>query len=283
MYEQVEVFTNPRGRRSHKHDDMVDVHLTKAEIRRALTTKTRKKKSTAVATTKKKKKKRRKRRGGGNPKNILPQLIIGAGITAALEVYVFRNPQWKKQIPQQVRRFSGLIMAVMGFALTMLRGRGMAYVRPVGGGMVAAGVFLQLKEMLVQMRKDAVISEVDKMVAEQLGLDPGEVDTGTEGLGRLPRSPRVTSREAAIRLGMQSRVPFHPHGMGGELGELVDLQGLGSFVTLPGGVQDPAMDARLLTPSLGQFDYGLGEFTNNSSDAWLDGQFAWRDEPHESW
>ena len=75
---------------------------------------------------------------------------------------------------------------------------------------------------------------------------------------------------------MQSRAPFHPHGMGGELGELVHLEGLGSFVEIPGGVQDPAMDARLLAP-------GLGEFVSEDPDAWLEGQFAWRDEAHESW
>ncbi len=274
MYEQVEVHTNPRGRSRRSHDDQVDVHLTKAEIRRALTRKPRKKKKAGAVATKKKRKKRRRRRGGANPKNVIPQLIIGAAIAAVAEIYVFRNPQWQQQIPQQVRRFSGAIIALAGVLIGMLKGRNMAMVRPVGHGILAAGVFLQLKDVLVQMRKDALISEGAKIMEK--AIEDVTDDTGTDGLGRLPRSPRVSARAAAIRLGMQSRMPFHPHGMGGELGELVHLQGLGSFVDVPGGIHDPAMDSRLLTP-------GLGEFVDNNPDAWLAGQFAWRDEAHESW
>lgn len=278
MYEQVEVHTNPRSRhRRRGHDDQVDVHLTKAEIRRALTTKPRRKKSAAAAAPKKKKRKKRRKGGyGRNPKTVIPQLIIGAAITAAIEIYVFRNPQWEKQIPPQVRKFSGLIMAVLGFAVTMLKGRGMAMVRPVGQGIVASGVFMQLKEVLVQMRKDAVISEGAKILAEAVEAVTDEEETGTDGLGRfvhrLPRPSNVSARDAAIMLGMQSRVPYHPHGMG----ELVQLDGLGSFVDVAGGIQDRSMDARLLSP-------GLGEMVVSDTDQWLDGQFAYRDEFHESW
>ncbi len=282
-YEQVEVLTNPRPiHRRRGHDDIVDVHLSKAEIRRALT-RPKRKKSKAVAAAPAKKRKKGKRRRKANPKNILVPMVIGAAATAALEIYVFRNPQWRTQIPTQVRKFSGLIFALAGWAFTMIPYKGMMrQVAPAGYGMMAAGVYLQLSDVLVQMRKDNVISELDKIIAEAKAEVNGEADTGTEGLGvlTLPDGRKVSARQAAIMLGMQSRVPFHPHGMGGEYGggSVGELVMLGEFVDVPGGIQDPAMDSRLLAP-------GLGEMTDSShSDEWLEGQFAWREPDYgDSW
>lgn len=283
-YEQVEVMTNPRTRhRRTGHDDIVDVHLSKAEIRRALTRPKRKKRAVAVAEPKKKKRKKGRRgRRASNPKNILVQLVIGAAVTAALEIYVFRNPQWQKQIPAQVRRFSGLIFALAGWAVTMMPGRGMmGQMRPVGYGMLAAGVYIQLSDVLIQMRKDNLIAELDKIMAKAKEVVEGE-ETGTEGLGvlTLPNGRRVSAKEAALMLGMQSRVPFHPHGMGGEYagGGVGEMVMLGEFVDVPGGIHDPAMDERLRAP-------GLGEMTDSShADEWLEGQFAWREADYgDSW
>ncbi len=265
--ELVEVLSNPRGTKC-------EVSLTPAQVKRGLATpKKKRKKATEVATTKKKKKKAYRRK----PKNDELQLIIGAAIAGAIEVMVFRNLTWSERIPPQIRQFSGAIMAIVGFMMAKMKyGKGMGDLNGVGKGMMAAGAYLQISDALVKARKDQVISEAQKIMAEALA--------SVKGLGamtydhRIPRAPHMSTRQAAIALGMDSRVPFHPHGMG-DLGVFVDGPGLGELVDLPHSlVTDPSLDPRL-DPA------GLGELTDSGNASnWMEGQFAFHDDDYgDNW
>lgn len=271
MQERVEVFSNPR------------VDLTAAQMRKAFAPAKKRRKSSAASNPKKKKKK--KKRGKKRQAKVpIIQLLIGSAVAAAVEIYVFRNPDYKDKINPQVRRYSGAIMAVVGLlGATMLKGKLGRQVRPSALGMAAAGAFLQLSDQLVQMRKDAVIDEVKKWSED---IDITEKETGTDGLGRLyghryPAAPNMTAAQAAAALGMQSRIPYHPYGLGTfDYSAAPGQRGLGVFV---GG---PAPMDRSNDPILDPGGLGLGDLVDSGeAGAWLEGQFAFSDSDYrtEGW
>lgn len=275
MQERVEVHTNPR------------VDLTAAQMRRAFS-KPRKKSSGSKSTAKKKGKKG-KRRKKNNPKVKMQDLfvlILGAAVTAALEVYVFRNKEYADKIPKALRQYSGAVMALTGVIVAMMvKGKFGKQIRPAAFGVIGAGAFLQIKDQLVQMRKDAVLEEVSKWSED---VDLTADDTGTDGLGiyghRYPAAPNMTPAQAAAALGMQSRIPYHPYTPGHAGLGVFDYSrnpGLGVFVDVPTPM-DPSNDPRLDPGGLN----GLGDLgvlvDSGESGAWLEGQFAYSDSDYRT-
>lgn len=261
MQERVEVFSNPR------------VDLTASQMRKAFAPAKKRRKSSGASNPKKKKKKKRgKKRAAKVP---ILQLLIGAAVTAALEVYVFRNKDYEDSIPAQVRQYSGAIMAVAGvLAATMLKGKMGRQIRPGALGMAAAGAFLQLSDQLVQMREDAVLDATRKWSTKVDLTKTGTDDV--DGLGRLyghryPAAPNMTAAQAAAALGMQSRIPYHPYGLGTfDYSSAPGQRGLGVFVGGPTPI-DPSLDP-ILDPG------GLGDLVDSGeAGAWLEGQFAFSD------
>lgn len=272
MLEQVEVHSNPRGKTS------CEVKLSARQVKAGLAYKPKRKKATAVAVveTKKKGKKRRK----SKPRNDEGWMVAGAALAGAIEVYVFRNLEWAERIPWQLRRYSGVAMAALGWGLGQMKGV-KADMRAFYKGFMAGGAYLAVSDELVRTRKEQTLAEAKKFVEEALAK--------VEGLGYMPSGPRMTTGQAMARLGAQTRVPFHPHDMGnasvwGGMGEFdySDNPGMGEFVNLPAGaVTDPSLDFRLNPAGLD----GLGEFVDSDdANMWAEGQIAFaNDDRNDIW
>lgn len=260
MRETVEVHSNPR-------ETKCEVKLSQRQVKAGLAYKPKKKKKTELALVKEVPKKPRKK--SYTKKNDEGMMAAGAILAAAVEVFIIRNLEFSDKIPFPLRRYSGLAMAVLGYALGRMKGV-KGDMRAFYKGFMAAGIFLAGSNEMVEMRKDQTMTEAKKFVEEALAK--------VEGLGYMPAGPRMTTGQAMARLGAQTRVPFHPHGMGShELGEFdySDNPGMGEFVNLPeGAVTDPSLDPRL-DPA------GLGEFVDSDdADMWAEGQIAFAEDDH---
>lgn len=265
-------------------------------MRRAFAKPRKKSSGSKNSSPSKKKGKKGRRKKASNPKVKLQDvfvLILGAAVTAALEVYVFRNKDYADKIPKALRQYSGAVMALTGVIVAMMvKGKFGKQIRPAAFGVIGAGAFLQIKDQLVQMRKDAVLEEVAKWSED---VDLTKDDTGTDGLGvygyRYPTAPNMTAAQAAAALGMQSRIPYHPYtpghaGLGaGHAGlgvfDYSRNPGLGVFVDVPTPM-DPSNDPRLDPGGLNGLG-DLGELVDSGqSGAWLTGQFAYSDSDYRT-
>lgn len=264
MRELVEVHQNPRATKC-------EVTLTQAQVERGLAKqkkKPAKKKGEVVPAgfhvvkdTKPRKKKNNYSRASRQQAEMYA--VLGAATAAAVEVFGFRNLDWSDRIPWQLRRYSGLAMAALGWGLGQMKGI-KGNMRAFYQGFMIGGAFLAVSDELVRTRKEQTISEAKKFVEEAL--------KAVDGLGNLPAPRRMTAGQAMSNMGQQTRVPFHPHGMG----EMVwDDAGLGSIVDLPYSVTRNPNE-------MGLGGMGLGEMVETSG-GWADGQIAFSTDQDDIW
>lgn len=260
--ELVEVHQNARSAAK------CEVKLTPAQVQRGLAKPKRKAarkasvpKGYELVPVKPPKKKQRKKSGGARKGDEM-MMVMGAAFAGAVEVMVFRNLEWADKIPWQLRRYSGVAMAFLGWGLNQMKGV-KGNMRAFYTGFMAGGAYLAVSDELVKARKEQVVSEAKKYVEEAL--------KAVSGLGSLihsmPGPPHLTAGQAMSNLGQQTRVPYHPHGMG-ELVWGADA-GLGSIVAMPASITtDPSV--------------GLGELVETSG-GWADGQIAFSDDQDDIW
>lgn len=268
MRELIEVHQNARS-------TSCEVKLTQAQIERGLAkpkTKTKKKgelvpKGYHVVADKPEKKKKRNNNGGRRQQDET-MMAFGAAAAAAFEVFVMRNPDFAERIPPQLRRYSGLAMAFLGWGLNQMKGV-KADMRAFYKGFMAGGVYLAVSDEMVKARKEQLISEAQKIMEEAL-----KTAKALEGLGsmhQLPHPTRLTAGQMMSNLGQQTRVPFHPHGMGEFIWE--DDAGLGSIVNLPQGVTRNPNEMGL---------GGMGEIVETDG-GWAGGQVAFSTDQDDIW
>ncbi|MHC4063959.1 MAG: hypothetical protein ACYSUI_05590 [Planctomycetota bacterium] len=272
--ELVEVLDNPPLKGGA--DVSSQIRLTKGQLNQLAGIKPQRKKRKGGKKVGKKAGKKKPRRRKDKSVDGM-QVGVGAVTAAALEMLVIRNKDVNTRIPPQVRRYSGAILAAVGWMMATAK-KAKKGQRSFGYGLFSAGLAFATKDEIAVRQADKLTGEMDKFATE---LAEAVKSVTTEGLGyahRYPGVPRMSAPQAAAALGMQSRVPFHPYGLG--VFDYSPNPGMGTLVDASHAPMDPTNDPRLDPGGL-----GLGELTDSGeAGAWLDGQFAFSDSDYrDSW
>lgn len=219
------------------------------------------------AGVKEQKKKRKPRRNLRlDPAWFFTGLATGAAALTALKgvspYAILQKVQ--ASIPEQAKRFLGAILAA-GSYMAWDAEKKDRKMKSFYAGLLGAGLTIQVVEEVGKAFGQAMVTAGQAAVEAQAPQ--------VQGLGYWPPGPRQSARDAAVALGLQSRLPLNAYGLGA-----LDPNYQGDFGAAGGGlgaldyghtVLDPALDPVMDPGSLGYLDEGF------RSEGPGDGQFDW--------
>jgi len=239
MNELIEVHENPRG----------GVTLSNKEYTKMVAMQARHR----AEPKQKKKKKGGKKKGRKLDVN---GVAMGAAAGALVEMMVIRGDPGEK-LPPMVKKYSGLIIAILGYMVAINK-KGKAATKAMGVGFMASGIMVAIQDERMRQIARMDVAKFEKTWKKALADMGVSGVSGVGGLGDYPRPPYMTGEQAAAALGVQNRLPYNPYGMG----ELVHAGGVGELLHVEQGPHDRADN-----PALGAL------VEASAADGWVDEMF----------
>ncbi len=128
-----------------------------------------------------------KKKGGkrrGKPRLDPMMIALGAAAVQVADIYLVQYGPLKENIPDNIRRWSGLVWAALGFMLTKMKGKKSKTMQSIYVGMLAGGVAVQAFKEAVRQKDDALAKAIDAA----FGV---EAQAKVDGLGLWPDAPEV--------------------------------------------------------------------------------------------